>query len=108
MVRCEQCLRGCVQALDRASQTQLPGKTPLFLCHRPVWAEGMAAPLMHPEFGVFLEGSRDASLPTRFDVDFAADFCKWALMFFSDEKLRQEKLVRTMKTQQLASSCKCD
>ena len=84
----------CVQALDRATYKKLD-KRPLFLCHRPAWAEGMAAPLLHPEFGVFLEGSRDASLPKRRDADFAADFCRSALLTFPKEKFRQLTLVRS-------------
>lgn len=72
----------------------LTGTRPLFLCHRPDWAEGIAAPLMHPVFGEFLDGARDLSLPTRRDSHFATEFSHAALLTYPDEKMRQTKLVR--------------
>ena len=67
---------------------------PLFLCHRPVWATGAAAPLLHPAFGQFLLDVRDASAPTRRDANFAAEFCHKALLTCDDEETRQGALVR--------------
>ena len=80
------------QAFNRNTLEKLE-KQPLFLCHRPAWAEGYGASLIHPEFSIFMEGCRDPTLPTRRDAAFAADFCFEALKAFPDEEHRQLKLV---------------
>ena len=82
-----------LQALNRGTSEMQIDKKPLFLCHRPDWAEGIAAPLMHPVFGEFLDGARDPSLPTRRDSHFAAEFSHAALLAYPNEKSRQDILV---------------
>jgi len=66
---------------------------PLFLCHRPAWAAGLAAPLLHPAFGQFLLDVRDAAVSTRRDTNFAADFCHHALLMYEKEWDRQTAMV---------------
>jgi len=79
------------QALDRAQGVPGTGD-PLFLCHRPPWAAGMAAPLMHPAFGRFLDVARDSSLLTRKDTNFTADLCHANLLVYENEAMRQAKV----------------
>ncbi len=71
---------------------QQPGN-PLFQCHRPATAPGMAAPLMHPVFGFFLDNMRNYQLPNQRDAQFAQQFCTLATNFYENEKQRQDVMV---------------
>ena len=81
------------QALDQAKQTRLTHKEPLFMCHRPPWAHGLAAPLIHPVFGQFLLDAKDSSLVQRRDTSFAIELCDASLVTYSSEETRQNKIV---------------
>lgn len=49
--------------------------------------------MLHPVFGDFLERSRDPSLASRRDADFAAELCHEALLLYPNERERQLILV---------------
>lgn len=80
-----------LQHVGLTSGAKLVGQ-PAYYCHRPPWAAGLPAPLMHPAFGTFKDAMGDPSLITPHDYAFAAELCEVSLRPFSTELERQAGL----------------